>query len=132
MNTNKMPSIPKEYEIYNYMLNNNVGYGKRTKSDILMKRFNISDNRQFRRYIQRLREDENIDKIVCSEAGFNGGYWIATDKAEVLGTMEHLYKRAMEMLKIYAIIKKKAQLNGQMRYKINGKDIEIIESILER
>ena len=132
MKMNKMPEIPLQYRLYDYMLKNNIGYINRIKSNVLMEKFNINDNKQFRKYIQLLREDENIDKIICSEAGHKGGYWIATDKAEVLGTMNHLYKRAMEMLKVYAIIKRKSNLNGQMRYKMNEKDIEIIESILER
>ena len=95
--------------IYRELEKNATGYARRLKSGKLMKKFNISDNKTFRAYIQEIRQNENFTKIICSEAGMNGGYWIATNEEEIQDTLDHLYKRAMEMLKTYSIIKKKSK-----------------------
>ena len=131
-----MPELPKErplaYKIYNYLKENAVGYENRVKSDILMKEFNINDNKTLRSYIQEIRESGILTKIICSEAGNDGGYWIATDNKEVRKTLDHLYKRAIEMLKNYSILKRKAKLNKQMRIKMGKYEKEMIESIMEK
>ena len=131
-----MPELPKErplaYKIYNYLKENAVGYENRVKSDVLMKEFNINDNKTLRSYIQEIRESGILTKIICSEAGSNGGYWIATDYKEVRKTLDHLYKRSMEMLKNYSILKRKAKLNKQMRIKMSKYEKEMIESIMEK
>ena len=131
-----MPELPKErplaYKIYNYLKDNAVGYENRVKSDILMKEFNINDNKTLRSYIQEIRESGILIKIICSEAGNDGGYWIATDNKEVRKTLDHLYKRAIEMLKNYSILKRKAKLNKQMRIKMSKYEKEMIESIMEK
>ena len=98
---------PLTYKIYDYLKNNAVGYEKRVKSSTLMKEFNIKDNKTMRYYIEDIRNSDILQKIVCSEAGKSGGYWIATNDEEVYQTLEHLYKRSMQMLKTYSIIKKK-------------------------
>lgn len=94
-------------KLYRELLNRAVGYSKRVKSSALMKTFEIKDNKTFRSYIQEIRQNEKYKKIVCSEAGKDGGYWVANNKQEVQDTLDHLYKRSMEMLKTYSIIKKK-------------------------
>lgn len=131
-----MPELPKErplaYKIYNYLKENAVGYENRVKSDVLMKEFNINNNKTLRSYIQEIRESGILAKIICSEAGNNGGYWIATDNKEVRKTLDHLYKRSMVMLKNYSILKKKAKLNKQMRIKMSKYEKEMIESIMEK
>ena len=131
-----MPELPKErplaYKIYNYLKENAVGYENRVKSDILMKEFNINDNKTLRSYIQEIRESGILTKIICSEAGNDGGYWIATDNKEVRKTLDHLYKRAIEMLKNYSVLKRKAKLNKQMRIKMSKYEKEMIESIMEK
>lgn len=121
-----------DYQIHDYLKKNAVGYSKRVKSGILMKKFNITDNKKLRKHIQNIRQDETLQKIVCSEAGRNGGYWIAKNDKEVQDTLDHLYKRAMEMLKTYSIIKKKANLNKQYRLKLTKYEKELIESIMEK
>ena len=136
-----MPEIPKKeeikkerplaYKIYGYLKKNCVGYKKRVKSDVLMREFEITDNKTLRSYIQEIRESQTLTKIICSEAGMNGGYWIATSQKDVNQTLDHLYKRSMEMLKSYAILKRKAKLNKQMRIKLGKYEKEIIESIIE-
>lgn len=131
-----MPELPKErplaYKIYNYLKENAVGYENRVKSDVLMKEFEINDNKTLRSYIQEIRESGILIKIICSEAGSDGGYWIATDNKEVRKTLDHLYKRAIEMLKNYSILKRKAKLNKQMRIKMGKYEKEMIESIMEK
>lgn len=131
-----MPELPKErplaYKIYNYLKENAVGYENRVKSDVLMKEFNINDNKTLRSYIQEIRESGILAKIICSEAGSDGGYWIAADNKEVRKTLDHLYKRSMEMLKNYSILKRKAKLNKQMRIKMSKYEKEMIESIMEK
>ena len=66
-----------DYQIHDYLKKNSVGYSKRVKSSVLMKEFNINDNKTLRKHIQNIRQDETLQKIVCSESGKNGGYWIA-------------------------------------------------------
>lgn len=121
----------KVYEIYQYMKKNAVGYSKRVKSSILMKEFNIEDNKTFRSIIEEIRQSEELQKIICSEAGKSGGYWIATNENEIKDTLDHLYKRSMEMLKTYSAIRNKARLNGQYRFRIRPYEKIIIESVME-
>ena len=96
-----------------------------------MEKFNIRDNKTFRAYIENIRDSEILQKIVCSEAGSNGGYWIATNNDEVVETLQHLYKRSMKMLKTYSILKRKSKLNNQMRLKLSKYEKEIYESLME-
>ncbi len=121
---------PLTYKIYDYLKENAVGYEKRVKSSVLMKEFNIKDNKTMRYYIEEIRNSDILQKIVCSEAGKSGGYWIATNDEEVYQTLEHLYKRSMQMLKTYSIIKKKYKLDGQYRLKLSKYQKEIYESIM--
>lgn len=120
-----------DYKIYEYLKKNAVGYSKRVKSGILMKEFSIKDNKTLRMHIQSIRNDEKMQKIICSEAGKNGGYWIATNEKEIQKTINHIYKRAMEMLKTYSAIKRKANLNGQYRIKMSKYEKELIESVMK-
>lgn len=122
---------PLTYKIYNYLKKNAVGYEKRVKSSEIMEKFNIRDNKTFRAYIENIRDSEILQKIVCSEAGSNGGYWIATNNDEVVETLQHLYKRSMKMLKTYSILKRKSKLNNQMRLKLSKYEKEIYESLME-
>ena len=119
-----------DYQIHDYLKKNAVGYSKRVKSSVLMKIFNITDNKKLRKHIQNIRQDETLQKIVCSESGKNGGYWIAKNDKEVQDTLNHLYNRAMEMLKTYSIIKNKANLDRQYRLKMTKYEKELIESVM--
>ncbi len=101
-------NLNKADQLYYYMTKNAVGRTKMVKSSVLMKKFNINDNKTFRSYIEEMRLSDKYDKIVCSEAGSKGGYWIATNQQEITDTLEHLYKRSMQMLKTYSRIKQKA------------------------
>lgn len=118
------------YEIYNYLKENAVGYENRIKSNKLMEKFEIATNDTLRSYIQEIRQSCILQKIVCSQAGNNGGYWIATSEEEVEETLRHLYNRAMEMLKTYSKIKMKAKLDGQCRIKMSKYEKDEIKSIL--
>lgn len=132
----QMPKLPKQrplaYKIYNYLKENAVGYDDRVKADVLMKEFDINDNKTLRSYIQEIRESEILTKIICSEAGKDGGYWIATDYKEVRKTLDHLYKRSMEMLKNYSMLKRKAKLDKQKRIRLGKYEKDMIESIMEK
>lgn len=127
----KFKHSPIVYKIYDFMKNNAVGYEKRMKSSELMKYFNIDDNKTFRAYVEEIRQSAVLQKIICSESGYNGGYWIATNQDEVYDTLNHLYKRAMEMLKTYAIIKNKYKLDGQYRLKMSKYEKEVFESLMK-
>lgn len=118
------------YEIYGYLKENAVGYENRIKSNKLMEEFVIATNDTLRSYIQEIRQSCILQKIVCSQAGNNGGYWIATSEEEVEETLKHLYNRAMEMLKTYSKIKNKARLDGQCRIKMSKYEKDEIKSIL--
>lgn len=121
---------PLTYKIYNYLKKNAVGYEKRVKSNVLMKEFNINDNKTLRSYIEDIRNSDILQKIVCSESGKNGGYWIASNDEEVYQTLEHLYNRSMQMLKTYSMIQKKYRLDRQYRLKLSKYQKEIYESIM--
>lgn len=116
-------------KIYEYLINNALGYEKRVKSGIIMKEFNITDNKTFRDYIKRIRDEYKL--IICSEAGKKGGYWVGTNQDEVYLTLSHLYKRAMRILKTYSKIKKKAKLDGQYTLKLEEYQEEMIKSLME-
>lgn len=118
------------YELYGYLKENAVGYENRIKSNKLMEEFGIATNDTLRSYIQEIRQSCILQKIVCSQAGNNGGYWIATSEEEVEETLRHLYNRAMEMLKTYSKIKTKARLDGQCRIKMSKYEKDEIKSIL--
>jgi hypothetical protein len=114
-------------KIYEYLINNALGYEKRVKSAIIMKEFNITDNKAFRDYIKKIRDEYNL--IICSEAGKKGGYWVGTNQDEVYSTLSHLYKRAMRILKTYSKIKNKAKLDGQYTLKLEEYQNELIEEV---
>lgn len=95
--------------VYDYLVNNCVGLENRVKGWELMRRFNIKDHKTLRGYIQELRQDEELDKMVGSVAGKNGGFFIINTYEEYKDTTEHLYLRAMEMLKTYSIMKNKQE-----------------------
>ena len=121
---------PIIYQMYNYLKENAVGYENRIKSNKLMEVFEIPTNDTLRAYIQEIRQSCILQKIVCSQAGNNGGYWIATNEEEVEETLKHLYNRSMEMLKTYSKIKAKARLDGQCRIKMSKYERDEIKSIL--
>ena len=118
-------------KIYYFLQNNAVGYKKRVKSSVLMKEFNIEDNKSLRRHIEQIRDDMDYELIICSEAGKSGGYWIATTDDEVMETLKHLYKRSMKMLYTYSRLRKKTRLNRQQRLKLDKDMKEIYKSIME-
>ena len=118
-------------KIYYFLQNNALGYSKRVKSSILMKEFDINDNKTLRSYIEEIRNNSDYELIICSEAGSNGGYWIATNEQEVYDTLEHFYKRAMKMLYTYSKIRKKLRLNKQQRLQLDKMEKEVYKSIME-
>ena len=93
--------------IYDYLVNNCVGYDNRVKGWQLMKLFNIKDHKTLRGYIQDLRNDEDIEELIGSVAGHGGGFYIIRNYAEYKDTIDHLYLRAMEMLKTREVIMNK-------------------------
>ena len=121
---------PLTYQIYDYLKKNATGHEKRVKSGVLMQEFNIKDNKTLRDYIEIIRNSDTLQKIVCRESRKNGGYWIATNDEEVYQTLEHLYKRSMQMLKTYSKIKKKYKLDRQYRLKLSKYQKEMYESIM--
>ena len=125
------PQKSLEDKIYDYLQKKAVGYEKRVKSSLLMKEFNINDNKTLRSYIETIRDNMDKHYIICSEAGQNGGYWIATNEQEVYDTLEHLYKRSMKMLYTYSVMKRKLKANKQMRIKLETMEQEIYKSIME-
>lgn len=96
-----------EEMIYAYLVNNCVGYDNRVKARVLMNKFGINDNKTFRSYIQSIREDYQYPRVIGSQAGSDGGYWIIANKQEFDETVHHLYARAIEMQKCCKTMKKK-------------------------
>ena len=118
-------------KIYYFLQKKALGYEKRVKSSVLMREFNIEDNKTLRRHIENIRDNMNYELIICSEAGKTGGYWIATTDDEVMETLKHLYKRSMKMLYTYSRLRKKSRLNRQQRLKLDKDMKEIYKSIME-
>lgn len=98
-----------EEMIYAYLVNNCVGYDNRVKARTLMKKFNIRDNKTFRKYIQDIRKNAEFTRLVGSEAGSAGGYWIINSKEEFETTVHHHYARALEMMNTCKILRKKGK-----------------------
>ena len=96
-----------EEMIYAYLVNNCVGYDNRVKARVLMNKFGINDNKTFRSYIQSIREDYQYPRVIGSQAGSDGGYWMIANKQEFDETVHHLYARAIEMQKCCKTMKKK-------------------------
>lgn len=124
------PQNTLDDKIYYYLQKNAVGREKRVKSGVLMDMFNIEDNKTLRSHIENIRDNMDYEYIICSEAGQNGGYWIATSEQEVFDTLQHFYKRSMKMLYTYARIKNKLKLNKQMQIKLETMELDIYNSIL--
>jgi hypothetical protein len=122
---------PIEYRIYDYLKKNAIGYENRIKGNKLMQIFGINDNKTLREHIKKIRDSSILQKIVCSEAGSGGGYWMPITQEEVYLTLQHLYKRSMKMLSTYATIKRKSKLNNQRRFKLGKYEKEVYESLME-
>lgn len=122
---------PLTYRIYDFLKKEAVGYENRVKASVLMQEFDIRDNKTLRAYIEEIRDSDILDKIICSEAGSSGGYWVATSEDEVYQTLQHLYKRSMKMLKTYSKIKNKSRLNNQYKIRLGQYEKDIYSSIME-
>lgn len=99
--------MEKCLEIYNYLLENCLGYDKRVKGRELREIFDINSDKNLRRHIEIIRQSKNFQYLVGSEAGTKGGYWIVINQDEKILTTNHLYLRAKEQLKTYSILKGK-------------------------
>ena len=122
---------PLTYRIYDFLKKEAVGYENRVKASVLMQEFDIRDNKTLRAYIEEIRDSDILDKIICSEAGNSGGYWVATSQDEVYQTLQHLYKRSMKMLKTYSKIKNKSRLNNQYKIRLGQYEKDIYSSLME-
>lgn len=122
---------PLTYRIYDFLKKEAVGYENRVKASVLMQEFDIRDNKTLRAYIEEIRDSDILDKIICSEAGSSGGYWVATSQDGVYQTLQHLYKRSMKMLKTYSKIKNKSRLNNQYKIRLGQYEKDIYSSLME-
>ncbi len=98
-------------QIYQYLLANCYGYDNRLKAYQIMREFDIKDHKLFRNRIEDIRQSNEYG-FICSEAGTDGGYWIPANYDEVQVTLNHIFKRAMEMLKTYSILRRKVRTKG--------------------
>ena len=93
--------------IYKYLVLNCIGYDNRIKANVLMNKFNINDNKTFRGYIQAIRQNPEFPRMIGSEAGSSGGYWIIANANEFYSTAKHLEARAREMQKTSEMLQEK-------------------------
>lgn len=93
--------------IYDYLMAKCIGYENRVKAKTLMNMFNIKDNKQFRGYIQNIRNSYEYERLIGSEAGKQGGYWIINSAKEFRDTVHHLLARAEEMKDTAAAMEEK-------------------------
>lgn len=96
-----------ENQIYNYLLQNCLGYSNRIKGKNLMNIFNINDHKTLRSYIEKTRQNDEYEYLIGSEAGKDGGYFIVTNDKEKDLSINHIYLRAEEQLKTYENMKGK-------------------------
>lgn len=97
----------RSIEIYNFLLDNCVGYDNRVKASYLMEKFHIEDHKTFRSYIESARLNPVLEYCISSEAGKNGGYWIATTKSEKNTALINLMARGEKMISNANILRKK-------------------------
>lgn len=109
-----------ELMIYEYLLENAIGYEKRVKGTTLMKEFNIKNNKLLRYYIEKIRMNDQFPQIIGSDSGANGGYFICVNEMEIEITLEHLYKRAMQMLETYKKIADKSHYRKQYKKQLKN------------
>ena len=98
--------------IYNYLTLKCVGYDNRIKGQVLMSKFKIKNHKTLRSYIELIRQSPDCPRMVGSEAGRNGGYWIIANKEEFNDTVFHLYARAKEMQRTAKTMQRKAKKEG--------------------
>ena len=121
--TNHHPAIV--YRIYDE-LKNHVGEENAISATALASQFDIS-RRQVRAYVHVIRNSGELEKFIgCS----NKGYFVCKPE-EVVATLCRLKKQALSMLKVCSSIQKKADLNGQYKFKLGKYYDEIIESLAE-
>lgn len=106
-----------EKRIYDYLTKNCRGFDNRVKGYELMHLFNIHDHKTLRSYIEAIRQDEECLELIGSRAGRDGGYYIITSASEFRDTVDHMYKRAMEMLHTCSAMKNKVNEN-QLKFEI--------------
>lgn len=97
----------KEKEIYDYLCQKHIGRNNRITNYKLRQLFDISNDKNLRKIIENIRNNDEFKKIVASKAGKDGGYWIANNKSDCLETIEHLQKRALKILSTSEIINDK-------------------------
>ncbi len=95
--------------IYGYLIKNCVGYDNRIKGNRLMKIFKIKDEKVFRSQIEKIRDNEKFKRLIGSEAGCQGGYWIIKNLDEYRLTAHHLCARAEKMKKTYKSLEEKVK-----------------------
>lgn len=96
-----------ENQIYDYLLQNCLGYKNRIKGRKLMDLFDIKDHKTLRSYIEKTRQDEKYEYLVGSEAGSSGGYFIPINSEEKEISTKHIRLRAEEQLKTYENMERK-------------------------
>lgn len=103
-----------EQEVYEYLVNNAVGFDNRVKGNKLQEIFGIKDNKTFRSKIERIRKDElSYPKRIGSKAGKNGGYFIITNDKEAFDTGVSLIKRGAKTIKNGQVFKKCPSVNQE-------------------
>lgn len=91
--------MSREKEIYEYLLENHKGKENKAKAKDLMKLFNISDHRNFRKIIQDINRDKQFKKLIGAVSSRNGGYYICETQEETLDAINNRKHRANQMLR---------------------------------
>lgn len=92
-------------KLYKYLLENAYGKENRIKSTELMRYFDISDNRTFRKYIQNINADKKYKKLVGAVSSRTGGYFICSSEEEAQEAIKNRQNRANQMLRETHIMK---------------------------
>ena len=101
-----------EQQIYDYLCSNCIGKDNLIKNRVLRGLFGIRSDRTLRKVIQNIREDSSYKRIIGSESGRKGGFYICDTKEETIETINNIKHRANKMLRMTHILEWKANQNG--------------------
>ena len=102
-----------EEQVYSYLITKHIGKDNLIKNVDLRKKFNIHSDKEMRKVIQNIRENEKYYLIVGSISGRTGGFFICQTEEEIDETINNIRHRANQMHRMCHILewKKEKTLN---------------------
>lgn len=107
-----MVEIDVEGMVYAYLCQYHRGKESMIKNKDLRKLFGIRSDKSMRKIIQNIQSDKSYTKVIGSEAGKKGGYYICTTKEEIEETIKDKRHRANAILRYCHVLEWKSNLEG--------------------